>query len=141
MRRKFEEESIWETVRFMLSANNVQLMAWGTTRLNIRGRNLWFPQLVRKVTLERILQKYDGDTNFCGGTERRKMKRTTFRSILSRLITADMKQRACVDYKLNALVYENACVLKIIVNDKVEVVKKTKIFEQEACCSYRVFEV
>lgn len=49
------------------------------------------------------------------GEGRRNMKRTTFTSIISKITTADTKQRACVDYKLHALVYENASNLKRII--------------------------
>lgn len=54
------------------------------------------------------------------------MKRTTFTSILSKITTVYSKQRACVDYKLNALVYENASTLKRIIEDSVDIEKMRK---------------
>lgn len=124
-RRRFEVEVVTDAVKFMLDANNVQLMAWGTIRLEIDGRTVRFPQLVRTVTLERIWQAYNAkDGRECESG--RKLKRTTFISILRKITTADTKQRACVDYKLHALVYENASTLKRIIEDTVPVEKTRK---------------
>lgn len=54
------------------------------------------------------------------------MKRTTFTSIMSVLTTGDVKQRACVDYKLHALVYENASVLRRVIEDHISVIETRK---------------
>lgn len=83
--------------------------------------------------MQRLWEMYDADKRRTAN-EGRKLKRTTFTSILSKITTADTKQRACVDYKLHALVYENASTLKRIIEDNVEVqtIRKELVKKLEA---------
>lgn len=78
--------------------------------------------------MELIWQTYNKDSPHSEEVVgvKRKLKRTTFTSIMSRLTTSDMKQRACVDYNLHALVYENGSILKRIIDDNIEVCKLRK---------------
>lgn len=41
--RELQRDAIRRAVRFMLDANNVQLMAWRTIRIVIKGQNVRFP--------------------------------------------------------------------------------------------------
>lgn len=49
----------------------------------------------------------------------RNLKRSNFHQIATALTKDDLKQKACVDYKIHALVYENETILKRIIEDQV----------------------
>lgn len=112
------DEVIRATVQYILQSNNVQYMAWGTRRIVVDGKKLRFPVLVRKVGGEAMWRNYAKDGTVVRDPFR-KVKRTTFMEVVRRLTCADVKQRACIDYKLHALVYENCTTLERIVEDKV----------------------
>lgn len=118
-RRMFDEDTIKKTVHYILHSDHVQLLSWGTKRLKVRGGEYTrFPSLTRKVSCEVMWRKYSSDIDsFSEGM--RKLKRSKFIQIATALTKDDVKQRACVDYKLHALVYENATTLKRIIEDQV----------------------
>lgn len=61
-------------------------------------------------------QNYEKDESVMP-QELRKVKRTTVMEIGGKLTSADIKQRACIYYKLNALVYENCTTTTRIIDD------------------------
>lgn len=127
------DDVIRATVQYILQSNNVQYMAWGTRRILADGRKLRFPVLIRKTGAETMWRNYakDGTVLPMG---KAKVKRTTFMEIVSKLTTADVKQRACIDYKLHALVYENCTTLERIVDDKVVEAKVRKELKKSVVC-------
>lgn len=112
-------------MKFILNGTNAQLLSWGTKRLVVDGETSRFPVIVRKMCQEKIWEQYS-DSSTVLGPSVKKLKRTAFKKILSLLTKGDEKQRACVDYKLHALVYENASLLKRIIDDHVVVVETRK---------------
>lgn len=124
-KRRLEDEVITRALRFLFTSNNIQLMAWGTKRLKIRGGNRRFPMLVRKACIEKIWRVYK-EHSLTGNDSGKSMSRTTFTTIVSTLTTGDIEQRACVDYKLHVLVYENPSTLKKIIEDQITVIDKRK---------------
>lgn len=70
------------------------------------------------MTSQVICRKYVADTvTLPAGM--RKLKRFAFVDIVKTLKKGDVQQRACVNYKLHALVYENSSSLKRIIGDRV----------------------
>lgn len=118
VRRSFDDNSIRETLMYILNDNNVHLLSWGTKRMKVNGEKLRFLHLVRKVGIEVMWRNYRKENGeFSEGTK--KVGRTLFCDIVSRITKRNIKQRACVDYKLHALVYENTSTLKQIIDDQV----------------------
>lgn len=116
-------------MKFILNSTNAQLMSWGTKKIIVDGETTRFPVIVRKVCGEKMWEKYN-DTSTVLGPSVKKMKRTAVKEIVSILTKGDEKQRACVDYKLHSLVYENATVLKRIIDDHVVVIETRKNFKK-----------
>lgn len=79
---------------------------------------------------------------FCDRTK--KVCRTLFCSIVSRLTKGDIKQSACVDYKLHALAYENVSTLRRIIEDQVREPEDRRKFKKllnavRECLKYSYF--
>lgn len=126
-RRMFDEESIQRTIEFILHLDYVQLMSWGTKRIKVRGKYVRFLSLTRKMSCEVLWRRYCGERIVFSGSLR-KLKRSKFTQICTALTNYDIKQRAYVYYKLHALVYENATMLKRIIEDQVrEKVKRVEL--------------
>lgn len=116
-------ENIRETLKYVLQANNVQLMAWGTRRIRVNGEHKRFLLLVRKTCIHKMwLQCKAGKNILPDGMK--KLKRTLFANIVSALTKGYLKQCAYIYYKLHALVYENSCTIMRIIEDHVRGTKK-----------------
>lgn len=126
----FTEETLRETVRYILQTNNVQLLSWGTRRLYIHGERRQFPVLVRKVGMEVMWRCYERDKTGYPPTLK-KVGRTLFCDIVYKLTKGDVKQRDFVDYKLHGLVYENTDIIKRIIDDHVRDVEKRKQLKKQ----------
>lgn len=117
-RKHFEDDTLHETVRYILQSNNIQLLSWGTRRLYVDGQRRQFPVLVRKASIDVMWRNYARDRcNYPAAVK--KVRRTLFCDIASKLTRGDVKQRDCIEYKLHGLVYENAKLLRRIVDDHV----------------------
>lgn len=94
--RHFENETLRETVRYILQSNNIQLLSWGTRRLFVEGEQSQFPFLVRKASVDVMWRIYAKDR--CSyPTGIKKVRRTLFCDIVSKITHGDTKQRACID--------------------------------------------
>lgn len=136
-RKRFDEDSLTETVRFILSSNNIHMLSWGVRRVLIGGERIQFPTLVRKTAMETLWRIYARKSMKLPRNVR-KVGRTVFCGIVSKLTRGDVKQRACVDYKLHALVYENTERLKRIIDDNVREYDERKKLKRQmkGVCEY-----
>lgn len=117
-RKYFQDDKLKYTLRFIFMSTNVQLMAWGTRRIKCNGEYKRFPLMMRKMSTEAMWRRYAVDsTMFPEGVS--KVKRTVFIDIVNTLTKADINQRACIDYKLHGLVYENVNILRRIIEEQV----------------------
>lgn len=117
-RKHFEDETLRETVRYILQSNNVQLMSWGTRRLCINGARTQFPVLVRRSSVDVIWRNYARERcSYPSGVK--KVGRTLLCDIASKITRGETKQRACIDYKLHALFYQNGNLIRRIIDDQV----------------------
>lgn len=130
MRKSFDDQSIEETLKYVLSDMNVQLMSWGTTRIKVNGEKKRFQHLVRKVGIEVMWRNYGRESQLFSANTK-KVGRTLFCSIVSRLTKGDIKQRACVDYKLHALEYENVSTINRIIEDHVREMKDRRQLKKQ----------
>lgn len=124
-RKAFEEDTLRETVRYILQNINVQILAWSTRRLYIHGERRQFSVIIRKVGVEILWSCYAKDKTGFPPTVR-KVDRTLFCELDSKLTKGDVEQRACVDYKLHGLVYENSNIIRRIIDDHARDVSKRK---------------
>lgn len=123
--KHFEDDTIRETVRYILQSNNIQLLSWGTRRLYVDGQRRQFPVLVRKASIDVMWRNYTRE-KFSYPSGVKKLIPTLFCDIVTKLTRGDVKQRACIDYKLHGLVYENVKMLRRIVDDHVRDCNKRK---------------
>lgn len=124
-RKCFEDQTLRETVRYILQGNNVQLLSWGTRKMFVNGQRRQFPVLVRRSSVDVMWRNYARErSRFPSGVK--KVRRTVFCDIASKLTRGDTKQRACIDYKLHALVYQNINTLGRIIENHVRECDKRK---------------
>lgn len=124
-RKHFEDDTLIETVWYILHSNNVQLMSWGTRQLYINGCRTQFPVLVRRCSVDVMWRNYARDRDsYPNGVK--KVRRTLFCDIASKITRGDTKKRACKDYKLHALFYQNSNLLRTIIYDHVRSTDKRK---------------
>lgn len=115
-RKYFGQDTLRETVRYVLQSTNVHLLSWGTRRLLVNGVPTRFPVLVRKVSVNVMWRNYSS-SECAYPSDVKKVRRTFFCLIVKKLTRGDVKQRASIDYKLHGLVYENAATLRRLIDD------------------------
>ena len=112
-RKNFGDDVIEGAVRFILRADNFQRMSWGTRCVRCNGKYIRFPAIMKKMTSQSFWRKYNEDHQIPENVK--PIGRTLFMYLVSLITKAEIRERACVDYMLSTLLYENVEVLRLLV--------------------------
>ena len=128
-RKYFSDVEIKKCVQFIFRSDNTQNLSWGTRRVRCNGKYEKIPCVLRKMSIISLWRKYNNEPE--DSYVVRKVGRTMFCDIVKTLTKTEVRQKACIDYILCALVYDNVEVCQNIIDGMVSDPEKgTKLQQQ-----------
>jgi len=99
----YKRDVVWNAVEFILSNNNTQVLSWGTRKININGKDVVLPRLVRKKVIEYMHKDYT--VKYPAKEDR--IGSISFKRIAQSITSHDSKATTAVDYVASVLLYDN----------------------------------